>query len=302
MCQSCISGYSKSANVCQKCPQTTQNMVYLSLIVIFIVVAVGLMVFFNIKMADRPASNYTILIKILINYIQIISIVASLNLDWPDFALQYLNVQETAGSFSQQSFSFDCHLSQKYVLDNSQVYFYKLIVYMIMPIVLIFLSLLSWSVVSLIYKDLKYIKNHFVGSIVIIVFILHTILLKMTLSPFSCQEINSEYWLTDDMSIKCWEGMHLTYTLGVALPGLILWGGAVPLTATIFVFRNRQQFDDLKIKQRYGFITTGYVDEHYYWEIVIMYRKMFVISASLFFASLSVDLQTLSVLIICRWF
>ena len=300
MCQACENGFSRSGgNVCEKCPGIQENIAYLSLIIIIIVLCICLLVYINISLADKPASNYTILIKILMNYIQIISIVTSFNFEWPDFAMQYLKIQETAGSLSQQSFSFDCFIAEKYGRSNSQVYFDKLLLYLMMPGVIILVCLFCWSVVGLIRLDSKYIKNHFVGSVVIILFILHSIIVKISLAPFSCTEIaQGEYWLNDDMSIRCWEGDHLLYTLAVALPGILLWVFLIPITGIIIIFKNRQNFEELSIKQRYGFVTSGYMPDHYYWEFVIIYRKVLVISCSLFFGSLSVELQTLSVLII----
>ncbi|OMJ77444.1 hypothetical protein SteCoe_22963 [Stentor coeruleus] len=299
LCQSCDKGYSHSStSLCQKCPSMEKNIIYLSLIIIFITLCVCALVYINISMADKPASNYTILIKILLNYIQIIGVVASLNLDWPDFALEYLKIQETAGSLSQQSFSFDCFVADKYNRTNNQVYFDKIILYLLMPVFIIIVCLFLWSIVALIKLDAKYIKNHFVGSVVIIVFLLHTIIIRVSLAPFSCKKIENDYWLNDDLSIKCWTGMHKVYTLSLALPGLIIWCIFVPFTAIFFTFKNKMKFEQLEIKQRYGYIIAGYNYERFYWEFVIMYRKVFVISASLFFGSLSVELQTLSVLII----
>jgi len=65
-----------------------------------------------------------------------------------------------------------------------------------------------------------------------------------------------------------------------------------------FTYRNKKRFGELSIKQRYGFVIAGFKSERYYWEIVIIYRKILVISASIVFGSMTVELQTLSVLII----
>ena len=298
LCQSCIQGYSHSSNsICDKCPDMAENIAYLSMIFIIIVLCVCGLVYINISLADKPPSNYTILVKILLNYIQIIAIVASFNLGWPDFALKYLNIQQSAGNLSQQNFSFDCFIAEKYNLSNREVYFDKIILYLLLPVIIIFICLFGWGIMSLIRLDLKYIKNHFVGSVVIILFILHTIIYRISLSPFVCQEIGAnQSWLNDDLSILCWDETHKLYTFTIALPGIIIWGLFIPIFGMLLTYKNRNRFDELEIKQRYGFITAGYTSKLYFWEFVIIYRKIFVISCSLFFGSLSVQLQTLSVL------
>jgi hypothetical protein len=64
------------------------------------------------------------------------------------------------------------------------------------------------------------------------------------------------------------------------------------------VIRNKRSFEELAVKQRYGFVIAGYQKSTYYWEIVILYRKTLVITASIVFGGISIELQTLSVLII----
>lgn len=46
--------------------------------------------------------------------------------------------------------------------------------------------------------------------------------------------------LREDVSRVCYEGAHLGLSLGIALPGIILWAFGIPLFALILLLRNRK--------------------------------------------------------------
>jgi hypothetical protein len=86
--------------------------------------------------------------------------------------------------------------------------------------------------------------------------------------------------------------------MAVALPGVILWGICTPAGALIFLVRYRKMLDNVDIRVRFGFLYTGYHAQKYYWEFVILYRKVLIITFSVFLATVSVSIQVLSVLML----
>ena len=54
----------------------------------------------------------------------------------------------------------------------------------------------------------------------------------------------------------------------------------------------------LDVKTKYGFLFQGYTGRAYYWEIIVMFRKIGIIMTTVFFSTLSPELQVLVVLII----
>jgi hypothetical protein len=135
-------------------------------------------------------------------------------------------------------FSFDCYLEGEYDLD---VYFQKLIFYCILPVIIVGVSALFWLSVSLCKRSLNVMRNQFVTTVIVLLFLAHPTLLKYTFSAFACMELNDgEYWLLEDMEIRCFEGDHLFYALVVAAPGCLVWGIGIPTVALILVYRNRR--------------------------------------------------------------
>jgi hypothetical protein len=99
--------------------------------------------------------------------------------------------------------------------------------------------------------------------------------------------------LEDDFEIKCWENAHKTWTLSVALPSMIFWGLGIPLLALIYLYKLKNQIDDQKTRERWGFIFNGFKKNFYFWEIVISYRKILIIFISVFASSLGLITQAL---------
>ena len=113
------------------------------------------------------------------------------------------------------------------------------------------------------------------------------------LSAFACKEIeDGEYWLVDDLDIRCWHGSHTDYALFIAFPGFVIYGLVAPLLVAIPIVKNRKQLKtNPDIKRRFGFLILGYTDKTYWWEFAILYRKISIVIISVFFAPVSTAIQ-----------
>ena len=109
----------------------------------------------------------------------------------------------------------------------------------------------------------------------------------------SCFTIDDHFYLVKDLSQKCWTSYHLTWALGGALPGILVWGIGIPLSALLILYRFRFELDKDKIKER-----CGYKSRNYYWESVIMFRKVAMIFITVFLSSLGKIVQALAVIIL----
>ena len=63
----------------------------------------------------------------------------------------------------------------------------------------------------------------------------------------------------------------------MALPSLIVWGLGIPLFAFILLNMERHRLDKVEVRQKLGFLFRGYKKDFFYWEIVIMYRKIIMV-------------------------
>ena len=101
------------------------------------------------------------------------------------------------------------------------------------------------------------------------------------------------------MDIECWDDKHDFHVLFVALPSLLFWALAIPGICFFMLYKNRRKLGYISIMKRYGFLFYGYNKKDYYWEFVILYRKILIICCSVFLANLaSVNIQGLSAMIL----
>ena len=99
--------------------------------------------------------------------------------------------------------------------------------------------------------------------------------------------------------------MHLKLFLLVTLPSIIIWVICTPIFAALLIKRHKviikkgeEELDKMtpaeiqrfnQIFTRYGFLYNGYRLTKYYWEVIIMYRKIGIILVSVFLASVSAE-------------
>ena len=86
--------------------------------------------------------------------------------------------------------------------------------------------------------------------------------------------------------------------MGVAVPGILVWALGIPLGAFFFLFRLRSRLSSEAAKDKFGFLYNGYRLRHYYWESVIMFRKVAMIFITIFLSSFGKIVQALAVLLL----
>jgi hypothetical protein len=124
-----------------------------------------------------------------------------------------------------------------------------------------------------------------ISSIIILLFFVHPTLVQYSISNFACVDIDGETRLKPDLNVECWIGEHWFFTYSVAIPCLIVWGLGIPFFALIMLMRSKDSLTKIETKEMFGFLYNGYKRENYFWEIIIMYRKIVLIFISVFLQS-----------------
>ena len=293
-CQSCAPNFSRiSQNQCTKCLDKDRNSALLSgLMIVLVLVLVGITVS-NIKGAYKEESITSIYFKILMNYVQIVGLTISFDLSWPDFVQKMFQVQGRASGGSEQILSVDCFLESA-----MKPFYAKIIILALIPIICFIFSALFWILWKK-FTNCENAKEKFVGSIVVQLFYFQPNLVKLNFSIFNCTELAPGYYfMTEEMSIQCWSNEHLTYSLGVAFPSLLIWCIGVPIILVILLAKNRSNLDKITEKLKFGFLYKGFKKNQFYWEFIIMLKKILIISASVFLKNVSVPVQALATFII----
>jgi len=118
-------------------------------------------------------------------------------------------------------------------------------------------------------------------------------------SLFACMDLgDGQLWLINDLSVVCWERSHVKEILTVVAPSMVVYVFGLPLLSLSYLAKKRQKLDSIDMKMMLCFLYKGYQRKQYYWEFVILYRKVLMIAASVFLASVSITVQSLTVLAI----
>jgi hypothetical protein len=300
-CQGCRQGYSRSSdNKCGGCPDKTANGIRLTFIIVLAMGVCGVIVNSTIKSAYEPKAVHSIYFKILANYLQLVMLVGQLNLEWPNIVLDYMNAQNTAGSIGNQILSLDCYLEDDTDPDSfKKVYFQRVTLTATIPIMLCAASLVAWFIIVSWHRKVRRLSMKVTATIVVLMFLVHPSLTNYMFSVFNCVEIQSgKYWLASNLNIECWDDTHTKYAIGVALPFVLMFSLALPASVLVFLVRRRRLLDRIYIRICFGFLFNGYRRRHFYWEFVIIFRKILIICVTVFLNPISIPIQSLFIFLI----
>jgi hypothetical protein len=137
-------------------------------------------------------------------------------------------------------------------------------------------------------RNKSYPLGRMVSSVVVMLFLVHPNIVSYTFHDFRCVDIDGESRLLDDLEVKCFDKSHSSITYYVAIPSIIVWGLGIPFFMLIFLLRAKSKIDIIDIREKWGFLFSGYKKEFYFWEILIMYRKVLIIFISIYVTSFGV--------------
>ncbi len=300
LCQACDNGYSRtSENQCGSCPEATANAIRLIGIIMLMILVCVVMVKTTFKSAYEPSSLHSIYIKIFTNYLQLVMITTQFDLEWPELVLELFSIQKQSGTITDQVFSVDCYLTDGSSDAYQEVYFQKLIVLALVPAILWFLSFVFWGIMAQKNQDRTYLRKEMIATDVILFFLVHPNITRSSFAVFSCMEIEDKgYFLLDNLDIECWTGKHYLYSMTLALPCIIVWVLGTPALVLYYMYKHRLNLLEIDNRLRFGFLYTGYRNKKFYWEFVILYRKILIICISVFLTTISIEIQALSALLL----
>ena len=284
MCQSCSSGASRNGpDKCSKCPNATTNQVLVCFAGLVVCAVVAILTRSALRSAHNAAKQASTLLKIFLNYTHMTTLVMRFNVDWPYPLLVLSFFHEFAGNSGEQFLSVNCLISDPF--------FAKTIAAAFLPVLLLALNgliwLLIWTVFRLFHKSLR-IQEKLICSTIVSLFYFHPFLTRTAFSAFDCVTIlPEEHWLRIEMDIRCWDRRHSLFALAASLPTAVLWGLGIPALALLLLTKYRKRLREERVRVMVGFLCGNYQPRLYFWEVVIIYRKVSVAALSALVTSLS---------------
>lgn len=146
LCQTCRTGYAidpMNRLLCVKCPDVAASW---ALIVLGMFLAGGALSAFVYSHMEDAGSNSTsgATQKILLNYLQVVSIASEFPLRWPESVTGMFQLQQTISTFSDQLMNFDCEMKKR--ADILAVFWQKQIFFATLPFALLVVNILFWNI------------------------------------------------------------------------------------------------------------------------------------------------------------
>jgi hypothetical protein len=297
LCAVCASGYiAGTSNTCKECPSKTSNIILIVFLTILFVLIITYIIYRTYEDAYEPKLYHSVLIKILMNYFQLMMLTSVIKVRWPEPFYDLMSIQEQIGSNTGKLLSVDCLIQTATEVDP---YYINQLASFLAPLVLGLLITLLWSLISLFISNKARVLKPLITSLVVVFFILHPGISSSALSIVSCYELEEgEYWNTDSFNIQCFTEEYGKDYYAIFVLDVVFWTIGMPVVAYVMLWKNRNQLDDPSTKAKYGFLYHGYHGERFYWEFIIMLRKLLIISVAVVMRNSTVSLQLIFVLIV----
>ena len=289
--------YEKTSNYqCSKWPAI--YVIYLRMfgtwaLFIFIIV-------FIIYMKRKEGNERTILMRIMTNYIQIMTTTLSYNLDFPKVISDLFSPLKIIGTGTTSVFSIDWFSSSSQVtLFTPSPTIFKMFMIAITPILL-------WVVISIILGTIAFIartrlvefKRNLVAANVVILFLIIPTLIETGLSLFQCIEIDKgDFRIISDLEITWYSPQHVLWLTILSIPILSVWVFGTQILIFLYLVKNRKKLNSVSVKKNFHIIYIGYKDEVFYWEFVNTIKKFILISFNVFFSQLSKSYKGMAAII-----
>ena len=218
-------------------------------------------------------NQFSGVMKITSTMLQIYTVCAAFDVKWPRLLVELFDrsdsLNPTLGFYSAQcSFGWS--------------YFDRAYAYVAMPVIYIASASIVVLVVAYFHEKKERrstFASHWVQtSTVVGLFLMYTAVIKSLLRGFSCDRVGDIYYLSTDYSVLCYTGRHATF-VWIGAVALVIYGVGIPGSSVVLMWRYRFHLHKAKALQ---FLHRGYRRERYFWEVVVVLRKIAVIAMSIF--------------------
>jgi len=116
--------------------------------------------------------------------------------------------------------------------------------------------------------------------------------------PPGCPARAPAFRVAGDLELCCDDPSVQTFTLLFGVPGVVVYAVGIPIGAAWLLTLYRNRLSEPRVRATLGFLFAGYRREAYYWEAVVMLRKVLVSAIAVFLAPQGVSVQTYAVIVL----
>ena len=314
LCSQCKVGWAAATRteVCAQCPERGWTIVLFCTAILSVVGVFAYLVMDSIDGAKEMIETkesmpfHSITIRIVSSFLQVSGMLLTFDLTLPLAVRGLIVVESSTSSLSEQFLRFDCLTDTR--SDGDMFVIKQIISVWVIPFVSALLCALFWIIhvycskrkrtrrrrrgVNLRAETNKDITamDGFVSSLMVLFYTLFPSVLSRLALSLSCRGYGDMQLLTEALSVKCWEGSHLTVVIMVTIPGILFYAVIVPVRLALVLRRSRlqqtlyphQAHYNPKDTLRYGFLFAGYRQNFEWYETAVLLRKCGFVMLSVF--------------------
>ncbi|CAI2360923.1 unnamed protein product [Moneuplotes crassus] len=286
---------------CRKCPNVILNSFQVLGMILLVICFYIFMMIINVRKTSE--SELSVLLRILANYLQLISVSTGMSSNYPSIMVAISIPVKWLGGSSDAFLSFDCFIKDtemNFLFDSTAIF--KLFLLMFLPLILFILLGAIWVILYYAKRQwVKHLTRNIVITFITIVFLLHPKLTERSISMFRCIEIDEGYSVAEiDTNLECFGPKHMKWSLLVALPILIIWVISCPIISIVFLYLSHAKTGHEKIKSYFLILYQGLKPEAFYWELVNTLRKIAILLTLLFQKTVSINLSLMILIVTAR--
>ncbi|KAL4439625.1 hypothetical protein ABPG74_004027 [Tetrahymena malaccensis] len=237
-------------------------------------------------------------LKILISYMQIISVIFQLKIQTPQFAIPF---QYFGNNLQTTVYSLDCVFLKSQLFTDISMVYVRLIWTLLQPFLYILFLLMFYCFASTCIKigTQNRVKNLYLSGLLKIYYMFYPGIIQIVIGTISCKEFNGQKYVLNDLQFKCYDKQYNIFNYVFGLPLLILTLIIPSLILRKLVKSKEHIYQDPNIFISYGFYFSEYNYKYCFWEIIKIYQKIIVfILIGIFNDNTSLQVILVSIIII----
>ena len=238
--------------------------------------------------ASQSEDLFAILTKILLSHLQIYAAMRYIVLPWSGSSSTVFKfTKEVSSMFITYTLSNKCVF--KSLCGSTPWIYCKSMLILLSPFMIATASFVilfgyKWFYAMWMKTDTRQILSEVRAELlllfVIVLYNTYTILAETVYSINTCRELAPRgFYLEFNFDIKCYTEDHVAWVIFLSVPAWIIHIIGIPAFITKILHVNRHNLGVFEIRRYIGGLYNGFRMKAYFWEVVIMLRKMLIIGA-----------------------
>ncbi|CAD8212447.1 unnamed protein product [Paramecium octaurelia] len=240
----------------------------------------------------QNTNQSAILIKMLTNYLQIISSIATFQLKLPNGLQSTIN--SVGSPIQTMTYSLDCFLSHVF---KFEIQYARMVWQIIMPFLYITFFLLCY-LLAVKFKNITYNRSVITTTLIYMYIYLQPSLIGGFVQLISYREISGYKWVQSNVSQRFDTPYHVSWMVELCLPMLLILAILIPIYFFYGLYSNSHQLDDKKVRLQWGYLYNEYTKTAYFWEVIkILQKELMIIFLTYYDDSVIIKATIISLII-----